>query len=268
MLKKLISVSSIILLTSTLNAQIIPPALGETNINSWLAIGVKQKLDTLQIGGWESTTYLGIGSVSHVHQSNPFEDLGILVVNQEFFHNFSENWQYSLALSYRQQNLFQKDSPFERADQRYKQEFRWYGRLSHSFKLNKWTITPTFRQEVIKYFTPEFKNHLESWRLRTRFRLKFAFALNTDKSQQLIAYSEQLFSVSQSGLTKKWDRFEYKDSRFALYYSVTPSKHPLIYNVGYMLNLIGTKNIFSSHYLALDIIWKNPLGGKKIKSLL
>lgn len=258
MFKQLLIISGFFLLSSTISAQIIPPALGETTINTWFALGVNQKLDTLRVGGWESTTYAGLGMVSHAQQSNPFEDVGILVLNQEFYHNFAKNWQYSLALSYRYQNLFTKEAPFVRTAQRYKQEFRWYGRLSHSFQLNQWTFTPTLRQEVIKYFTPNFENHSESWRLRTRFRVKFALALNHDKSQQLIAYSEQLFSTSRQSTTKNWSRFKYADSRFALYYSLTPPQHSLTYNLGYMYNLIGGEDSFSGHYLALDIIWKNP----------
>lgn len=260
MLKKLILISGLLLLPFQINAQIIPPALGKTNLNSWFAFGVNQKLDTLKVGGWKSTTYMGIGTISHKHQSNPFKDIGIGVINQEFYHNFAPNWQYSLALSYRQQYLFADEVPFEKTKQAYKQEFRWYGRFSYTLKLNKLTITPTFRQEIIKYFTPNYENHIESWRLRSRFRLKFAFPLTSDNSHQLIAYSEQLFSTSQHSKTKKWDKFEYADSRFAIYYSLSPLKHSFTYNFGYMHNLIGSKNTFSGHYIALDIIWKNPFG--------
>ena len=258
MTNKFIIISLLTLLSTRLTAQIIPPGLGKTNTSSWLALGFKQDLDTLAIGGWESTTYIGLGTVSHAHQSNPFEDVGIWVINQEFYHNFAKNWQYSLALSYRQQNLFSSTLPFKRLEPRYKQEFRWYGRLSYAFKFDNFTITPTFRQEVIKYFTPSFDNYDESWRIRSRFRLKFALPLTPDKSQQLLLYSEQLFSISQNGNTKKWDHFSYADSRFALYYSLKPKSHPLTYNLGYMHNLIGTQDTFSGHYFALDIIWKNP----------
>src|SRR5699024_10787408 len=249
MIKKII-VSIVFLFSIKVHAQIIPPALGESNFDSWFALGINQKLDTLKVGGWESTTYAGTGTVSHKQQPNPFENVGIWVINQEFYHNFAPNWQYSLALSYRQQNLFEKTAPFKKTQQAYKQEFRGYGRFSYFFKGNGWTFTPTFRQEIIKYFTPNFKNHQESWRLRSRFRLKFAVNLTTDKSQQLIAYSEQLFSISQYSDTKSWGNFAYNDSRFALYYALSPKNHPFVYNLGYMLNLIGTKNTFSGHYIA------------------
>lgn len=258
MLRKLFLIGGCVLISFNLSAQIIPPGLGETNTSNWLALGVKQDLDTLDIGGWNSTTYLGVGTVSHNTQYNPFNAIGVWVINQEFYHNFKKNWQYSLALSYRQQNIFTQEEPFVKTNMGHKQEFRWYGRLSYSFKWNKLTITPTFRQEAIKYFTPDFKAYSESLRLRSRFRLKFTFPLNADKSQKLIAYSEQLFSISQRGEAKKWDSFNYVDSRFALYYSLTPPNHPLNYNLGYMHNLIGTKDVFSGHYFALDIIWKNP----------
>lgn len=252
MFQKLIFIIPVLSWSIPVEAQIVPPALGEINTSGWLALGVKQKLDTLSIKGWESVTYAGIGTTNQTPRSNPFENLGIGVLNQEFYRHLPKNWHYSLALSYRQQYL-PENTP------RYKQEFRWYGRISHTFQGNKWEITPTFRQEAIKYFTPDFEDYTESWRLRSRFRLKFALALNPDRSQQLIAYSEQLFSTSRYNETKKWSSFTYTDSRFALYYSIAPAGQPLIYNLGYMHHLHGTKNTFSGHYIALDIIWKNPL---------
>lgn len=254
---------SLVLISTSgkLLSQIIPPALGETQTNSWFAIGLKQDLDKSE-NGWQSVTYAGLGTRSgSTHQ--PFDQLGIGVINQEFYHQFKENWQYSLALSYRKQYLFSKNDITDPSIPKYKQEFRVYGRLSYTFHLQPFDITPTLRQEFMKYFTPKFDDYTESMRLRTRFRLKFSWPIQPKHRQKIILYSEQLFATSKSDSDKKWDRFQYTDSRFSLYYSIHPEKTPLTFNLGYMHNLIGTKETFSGHYFALDIIWNNPFNFSK-----
>lgn len=248
------------ILSGPSSAQIIPPALGEISSGSWLAFGVNQDLDTIKSGGWQSSTYIGIGKLNPAERNNPFKQQGIFVLNQEFHNRFHTNWEYSLALSYRKQEVYSKNEPFIHADPRFKNEFRVYGRFSRLFKTDFVEITPTFRQEIINYFTPDFKDYRESLRLRSRFRLKFAFPLDQQKSHRLIFYSEQLFSISQekSKSKRKWTSFDYKDSRFSLYYSLSPQHIPFTFNLGYMHNLIGKHSTHSAHYIALDMIWKNP----------
>ena len=56
----------------------------------------------------ESMTYIGIGRKSNPEgNSNPFHKQAILVINQEFYNNYVENWQYSYAISYRYQNNYE-----------------------------------------------------------------------------------------------------------------------------------------------------------------
>src|SRR5690625_6586037 len=79
-------------------------------------------------------------------------------------------------------------------------------------------ITPKLRQELIKYYDSGFKDYSESIRLRSRFRIKFYYPLDSKAQHGIAAYSEQLFSVSQSGISNEWGNFRYSDSRFSLYY--------------------------------------------------
>lgn len=247
------------LITSPSFSQVVPPGMGEANAASWLAFGVQQDLDTLSNTGWSSTTYLGLGRVSDPDNNNPFHKPGIFILNQEFKNKFTENWSYSVALSYQRHREYAEISPYEALDPSIKQEFRLYGRLSYSFHLPFMTITPTYRQEFQKYFTPDFENPAKVFRIRARFRLKFAFPLTADKTQRLLLFSEQLFSSSKMNKSKKWTDFKYDDSRFAIYYSIAPPENSFIFNIGYMNNLIGTKPATSTHFLAIDVIWKNPL---------
>lgn len=239
-------------------AQIVPPGLGEIGSSSWMAVAIDQNINRTEETGWKSTTYFGVGRVSGKENDLPFEKPGIFVLNQEFYNRFKPNWEYSLALSLRNQRLYTKEAPFEPADPSSKNEIRIYSRFSYLHKLGSLTLTPTLRQEVIKYFTPDFKDFSESWRLRTRLRLKLGIPLTADNSHRILLYSEQLFSLSRHLKTDRWSRFSYKDSRFSGYYSLSPRQLPLTFNLGYMLNLMGKKPATTGHYFALDVIWKNP----------
>lgn len=257
-MKKIIILPCLLLLFNFIaSAQVIPPGLGSTKAASWLAVGIQQDLDTAA-RGWSSTTYVGVARMSSPDTHNMFEKQGVFIFNQEFKHDFHEDWEYSLAFSYRRQNEYEDEPPYEKEDPGLKQEFRLYGRFSRIFKISSVEITPTFRQEYQKYYTPDFHIHSEKTRLRSRFRIKVAVPLTSDKKHKLSLYSEQLFSTSLRRDSKEWTPFEYKDSRFSLYYSLSPETIPWTINLGYMNNLVGRKNASSSHYLGLDFIWKNP----------
>jgi len=250
-----------ILVGHTLFAQIIPPGLGNaTNIANWFAVGIKQDLNSNNGKGWESSTSVGIGSMSSPNNHNPLEKMAIIVLNQEFTNRFHDDWEYSLAFSYRRQNQYSDTEPYEKEDPPFKQEFRLYGKFSYILKTDFVEITPTVRQEVQKYFTPDFGSPSETLRLRSRFRLKFMFPITQDNQHRILLFSEQLFSTSYLHEQKEWTNFGYKDSRFSIYYSLSPKKIPWTFNIGYMNHLIGTKKPTSSHSIGVDMIWKNPFG--------
>lgn len=239
----------------TMIGQIIPPGLGEVSLSSWIAIGLNQEMDTLKNRGWKSSSYIGHGRINDPEKHNLFQKSGIFILNQEFYNRFHQNWEYSLALSYRKQDIYKKEPPFDHADPSHKNEFRLYSRFSYLWKTDFVEISPTFRQEIMNYYNSDFSNYKEDWRLRSRFRLKFAFPLSS--SHKILVYSEQLFSTQRNHETKKWSSFKYNDSRFSVYYSHSPSTLPLTFNIGYMLNLVGTKSNYTGHYLAMDIIFKD-----------
>lgn len=199
-----------------------------------------------------------MGRMSGPQESSPFLKPAIFIVNQEFKNRFRESLEYTIALSYRRQNEYAKSFPFEVKG--IKQEFRLYSRFSYIIKKDWVEITSTFRQEFQKFFSEDFSNIAENIRLRSRFRLKFKFPLSEDKQHHLTFYSEQLFSVSNINTPSGWTSFKYRDSRFSLYYSFSPTQFPVTFNAGYMNNLLDGNPARSANYFALDIIWKNPFG--------
>ncbi|MEZ4891167.1 MAG: hypothetical protein R2779_11655 [Crocinitomicaceae bacterium] len=51
--------------TVELVAQISPPGLGRATAASWFALGISQKLDTIEGKGWQSMSYIGLGRISN-----------------------------------------------------------------------------------------------------------------------------------------------------------------------------------------------------------
>lgn len=203
-------------------------------------------------------TYLGFGRKSNPDNANLVVKPAIGVLNQEFYHPFRKHWQTSFALSYRRQQEYEENSPFAKKEPSLQQEFRLYARLSRSIKVKRFTLTPTIRQEIRCFFQPNFSNTSEPLQFRSRFRMQLSTTIDEQKEHKLMLSSEQLFSIKQSNDSKEWSPFSYNESRFMFYYSYSPKDANLIFDVGYMYNLIGQHAPSSVHYLAFDVILKNP----------
>lgn len=244
-------------------SQIVPPSHGNTNVATVFTFGIKQDMNRKDGIGWMSDSYIAISRQSSQGSKNMFEKPGFFIINQEFYNRFLPNWEHSIALSYRRENRFSDEEPFEAENPAFKNEFRLYGRFSYLFKSKFVEITPTLRQEFMKYYNPDFTHYNETFRMRTRFRVKFTFNLTEDKVHKLALYSEQLFSTSLYNSADGLSDFAYDDSRFTLFYSYSPAEIPFTFNVGYMNSLIGYEKPYSIHNFALDVIWKNPFKPKK-----
>ena len=239
-------------------SQISPPGLGKTLTAGWVAFGVRQELDTVEGKGWQSMTYAGFGRKGNPDNYHLFYKSAIFILNQEFYHQFHNNWQYSLALSYRRQDEYLSDPPYEHDNPKLKQEFRLYSRFSYIFKISWMKLIPTFRQEFRKFYSPDFKPTNEDFQFRSRFRLQLTANLDRKKIHRLIVNSEQLFSASKENVPNAWTNFKYKESRFSIYYSYSPKTSPFIFNIGYMNNLVGLKKSYAAHFLAFDVVIENP----------
>lgn len=245
-MKKWVSLLIVFFCITAFKAQISPPGLGRSKTASWLAIGAKKKLSSK----WQMMYYFGVGRVSEA-SLNPVKNPSILVLNQEFFKQLSKGWKYSVAMSFRTQR---EKVPLSE-DFVQQEEFRLYGRLSKSFNVAKLKLTPTIRQEVRKFFAPKNLINANDFALRSRVKIQATFNLNEMASKKIILSSEQLFSTEKALNTKEWSSLSYHESRFLLYYSVTPENSPVTFDVGYMNNVIGGSHPYDASYLAIDIIF-------------
>ncbi|HYK76803.1 MAG TPA: hypothetical protein VEV16_07490 [Daejeonella sp.] len=249
-------------------AQISPPGLGKVQAASWFALALRQDLDTLHKK--QSVTYIGLGRISDPSgDGNPFKKQAMFVLNEELYNHYRPNWQYSYALSYRRQNLYEDTPPFAASHPNVEQEFRIYGRYAYITGSSKLKWTTTLRQEFRKFFDPAFKKTDENFQFRTRLKTQLAVNLDQKNIHKLTGSAEALFSISRDNFPEKtWTGFSYRESRFCLYYTLSPQKIPLVFDLGYMNNLLGKGHSTNdAHYLALDIIWENPFGKIKPKKV-
>ncbi|WP_333663656.1 DUF2490 domain-containing protein [Chishuiella changwenlii] len=249
---KVIIIGILGLVSNHLKAQLSPPGLGKADVVQWSALGIKQDINDK----WQSVTYTGWGNKSEHDRYNPLEKNAIWILNQEFYKKINDKWRYSFALSYRRQNEFETNE-FGDETKDVKQEFRVYGRINYQINLDKLKITPTFRQELRRFYTSDFKNDGDDWQLRSRFRIQFAYKLDEEERHKITASAESLFSTKYDIEKEDWSEFDYNESRFTLYYSYSPKNIPAQFNIGYMNNLVGNHNPYSVNYFAFDVILTN-----------
>lgn len=242
---------------NTVYGQVSPPGLGKAKTASWSVLGLRRKLDSA--GTKEALTYIGLGTKSTPDDSDPFHKQAIWVLNHEVYHKFAPNQQYSYALSYRRQNVYDEKIPYH--NEGVEQEFRLYGRYAYTVKLNeRWKWKNTLRQEFRKFFTADFHKAEENFQFRTRLKSQVNFKISDKNKQELALSAEGLFAISKLNEPDAWSSFGYKETRLGFYYMTDIPKTPLRLDVGYMNDLIkGYDQVdFGVHYLAVDLIWNLP----------
>ena len=94
--------------------------------------------------------------------------------------------------------------------------------------------------------------------LRTRLKTQLTTALDATKTSSISATAEVLFSIAHDA-TQNGGNYDYKESRFCLYYTYKPKDMPVTFDLGYMNDFIGTgHDIVDANYIAFDIILENP----------
>lgn len=237
-------------------AQLTPPGLGSNSkMNLWFAAGLDQKLDS--IGKWSSMTYFGMAGQSTAENLNVFERLCILVINEEVKFKFKPTWSTSLAISYRHQNEYEKVFPYLAAEDRFKQEFRIYSRITKSWK-KKWIPSIALRQEFRKFYNPAFRNWKISAAFRSRLKFQSEISLTPKHHLSAILGAEFLFSTEFQEATQSWKHFQYGETRLSAIISYRPGNRKIAYNIGYMDDLLhvpaGEKSV---HYISVSVVFKD-----------
>ena len=257
--KTIVGVLLFFLMGSSVRAQISPPGLGEANTAFWTAFGIKRQLDSL--GKKQSLSYIALGRKSSPDNDNLFSKQAIFVLNHEVYHSFTSHQQYSYAISYRRQPVYEDATPYEKEG--LEQEIRLYGRYAYTFTLGKkWKLKNTIRQEFRKFFDPDFRPVEENFQLRTRLKTQLTYNLSSKNNQKLAVSAEGLFSISYLHEPEpQWTAFGYRELRLGVYYMVNIPNSPFTVDIGYVNDLIRNSHSITKggvHYLAADLVWNLP----------
>ncbi|MAZ26650.1 MAG: hypothetical protein CL868_06175 [Cytophagaceae bacterium] len=240
-------------ISQSIKAQFTPPGLGEIHTGEWFAVGFKQNLDdSHQV---TNSTYMGMGRSSRPDDYNPGERASIYVVNEEISNHFAKHWKYSGALSYRWQDRYSEIPPYAKDSPDARQEIRTYGKLSYQIGSHTLEFSSTYRPELRFFFDPYFKRFEETMQFRSRFKEKLSWSLDHALRKKLLLSTELLFATEKQ---EHWDKWRYKESRFCLYFSYTNPSNKMVFDVGYMNELLGKTFRKDIHYIAFDVILKNP----------
>ena len=233
-------------------AQLSPPGMGETKEAYWSAIGLNQKLTEKD----NSITYVGVGRISGIQEDGVMNKPSIFVVNEEVYHKLSTHLKYSGALSYRRQHEYDAGPGIAGTDE-IKQEFRVYGRLQYGLEIASVKWNNTLREEARKFYADDFSDVENGFQLRTRLKTQVVIPLDHESHNTILWSAEALFSAA-SDSHHGWDGMGYKESRFCLYYSLSPANIPVTFDIGYMNDLMGHgSQMADANYLAMDIIVKD-----------
>lgn len=248
------------LTTSTLFAQLSPPGLDGTQAVAWGAVGFNQQLNkkiTL-------IAYGGLGRMSDPDSWALAHKPGIGVYNQEFQYKFNSHWQLSLAQSFRAQNLYSEEAPYEPEDPAHRYELRYYARLYHKRTLGKLAATYSFRPEVRTFYSPSWKASSRPLELRFRLKGQLSLPLDTDKTNFLIGANELLSAVDeyQSKVPLEhrhtWSSYHFTEDRLTLYFRHVFRKSDVTFDVGVMEQFKSGNFAKPVSYLAFDVLFQNP----------
>src|SRR4051812_25834246 len=128
---------SICLFNQRTCSQISPPGLSNTKLVVWGAVGFNQHLGK----HWTATTYLGVSRQSDPDSWRFLHKQAISVINQEFLYQFNNHWQLSMAGSFRRQEEYQAEAPYQAEEPSFRYEIRYYSRLYYRHQAGKLSFT-------------------------------------------------------------------------------------------------------------------------------
>jgi len=249
-----------LLLNSPLFAQLSPPGLDDTQAVAWGAVGFSQAL------GKKVTliAYGGLGRLGEPTHWAPLQKPGIGVYNQEFQYKFSTQWQLSLAQSFRAQNLYSKEDPYEAEDPSQRFELRYYARLYHKRTLGKLAATYSFRPELRTFYSPLWEAASRPLELRFRLKGQVSLPLDEHKANFIIGANEILTALDeyQSEVPfdhrHTWSGYHFTEDRLALYFRHVFKKSDVTFDVGVMEQFKSGGHFEPVSYLAFDVLFQNP----------
>ncbi|MDW8333595.1 MAG: hypothetical protein RMM53_05200 [Bacteroidia bacterium] len=237
-------------------AQVAPPAMGGRHFGSWVALALRQSLDSL--AKRRIIVYAGNGRISVPGGANPLARQGIFVTNAEYFHRLHPKHQFSIAFSHRFQNEY-RDPPAGSGQSSLRQEYRLYGRWFFDlFNDRRAQLSLALRHEWRLFVSPSFVFEREVFQPRWRIRAEAAAHLDSKLKHRFSFRVEQLFAASFFA-DRPPTKFAYRETRVSAFYSCQLPKAILSFGV---LQLVNAGRPPTGVNLGMDLTLRDPFGVK------
>lgn len=241
-------------------AQITPPGLDGTKIVAWSAIGFTQTLNPK----WTMTTYLGGARMSDPDSWSPVQKQSIGVFDQSFQYKFNSTWQASLAASFRLQNKYEEEAPYEPKNPSYRYELRYYGRIYYKQQLGHFAMTYSFRPELRTFYSPNWTPPAMPVELRFRLKAQTSLPINKSKTNFIVSGNELLTAVDEYTIASTtdhrhdWSSYHFTEDRFSLFFRHVFVKPDVILDLGVMEQFKAGGHFDPVSYLSFDLLFQNP----------
>ncbi len=256
---------SIILQQNNAVAQLSPPGLDNTHVVLWGAVGIQQSIGKK----WFNQSYIGASRFSDPNNSQILKKQAIYVIEQQTYRQFGKHWQLAFCWSYRGQDMYSDDPPYDYEIPSLRREIRYYLRVFYRHQKGRFSFAYSLRPEWRNFYSPDWSNFYESPKaLRYRGKAQVGLALGSSKKSSIILANELLFvqveQRQQSG-DLAWTPFTFSEDRISTYYRHAFKKPSITVDLG-MMQQINFKNGSLGHdyvHFAFDVLFINPFGKPK-----
>jgi hypothetical protein len=246
-------------------AQISPPGLDNTHVVLFGAVAINQSFGKK----WFNQSYIGGSRFSDPNNSQILKKQAIYVIEQQTYRQFGKHWQLALCFSYRGQNMYTDQPPYDYEIPSVRRELRYYLRLFYRHQKGRFSFAYSLRPEWRNFYAPDWSNFYASPKaLRYRAKAQAGIAFGSSKSNSFILSNELLYVQQElrqpsGGLT--WTSVSLSENRIATYYRHAFKKPAIMLDVGMMQQLNFKNGSFTADYVhfAFDIVFMDPLGKPK-----
>jgi hypothetical protein len=247
---------------SEVAAQISPPGLDDTRIVLFGALGINQSIGKK----WFNQSYIGVSRFSDPNNNSILKKQAIDVVEQQTYRQFGKHWQLAFCLSFRGQNMYSDQPPYDDDIPSLRREIRYYLRLFYRHQSGRFSFAYSLRPEWRNFYSPDWSNFYESPKaLRYRAKAQAGLTLGNGKNNSIIISNEVLFVQVQQRQEQgdlRWTPVSFSEDRIATYYRHTFKKPSIILDLGMMQQLNFKNSSFVNDFVhfAFDVLFINPFG--------
>lgn len=247
-------------ITANAFAQISPPGLDGTKVAAWGAVGFSQALSPR----WTAVAYFGGARMSDPDSWFAVKKQSIGVYDQAFQYKFNAKWQASVCTSFRLQNKYEEEAPYEPKNPSYRYELRYYARLYYKQQLGHFAMNYSFRPEFRTFYAPDWVPPTMPVELRFRLKAQTSLPINHAKTNFLVGGNELLTAIDEYSLAApsdhhhSWSAYHFTEDRFSLYFRHVFAKSDVILDLGVMEQFKAGRHFDPVSYLAFDLLFQNP----------